>query len=308
VNDAQDGNKLNSSCSPCVNKTCWKTCSPPEEISTIDEARYLRNCRVINGSLSIWIDSFSLSSRIIQKELEESFSDIVEIKGYLELRRTPITSFNFFKSLKVIGSGPDLARRMFSWFSLGPDVSLDLYDNPELTELFPDSQQILMHGALKIRKNPKLCFEVIEKFAAKGSYKVSSYASSQTDNCVDRTLCNYTSFEVKVELFDFTSAILTWDAVRLPFEDVQYVVEYCNAKDEFGKLVDHSRKSLLVVRNPAIDTIKFRITNLTPATIYTYFVRAFVVGTNKTTAYSDVSHFLTMPSVLQNSKTWNDRA
>lgn len=298
-----DWNKLHASCTPCYEKRCRKTCSA-RYIFSIEDARKLRHCRYINGSMTIMIRSPD-SSRLIENELEDSLSEIAEIDGCLEILTTPINTLGFFQGLRAIHGEKGVSG----------SYSLDLHDNPLLRDLFDEDQQIQIKGSLIFTSNPRLCFDEIEKLAAKSGGLIRDYQMTKFSNSFDRNLCHYTHFKVEVAAVNSTFARLEWRPVR--FHSVRYVIDYFFAYDERRTFLNNrfeanelrrncdslliiyvfSRKSLLVDDDSTnMGSFSVVITNLHPTTKYSYFVKAFSLDTYKAVAYSDVGSFTTLPT------------
>lgn len=228
-------------------------------------------------------------------ELENSLSDIVEIKDYLKIARSfPIKSLSFLKNLKYI-RGQRLESNKYS---------LIIWDNQNLEELWGERQEVKIEaGQLFFHFNPKLCFYKIERLTLSNPQRIENYDTAKISNG-DKTPCNVTNIEVKVESIYAQGALLTWPPLKLDDERslLSYVVYYIPApydnvtiwdgRDACGNdgwLVDDVNDFLNV------PTISFPLTKLEPYTRYAYYVKAYTLATESTGAQSEIQYFRTLP-------------
>lgn len=88
-------------CKKCEKGGCLKKCRGAS-IDNIQQVQTLKDCEIIEGSLTIQLRS--RGGENIVKELEEYLRTITEITGFLKVIRSyPLLSLGFFKNLKKIG-------------------------------------------------------------------------------------------------------------------------------------------------------------------------------------------------------------
>ncbi|XP_042888440.1 uncharacterized protein LOC122263862, partial [Penaeus japonicus] len=85
-------------CIPCKGSVCPKECADTI-VKSISRAQSLRGCTIITGNLTINING----GENIERELEENLNSIEEVKGYVKIFRSNVTSLDFLKNLTKIG-------------------------------------------------------------------------------------------------------------------------------------------------------------------------------------------------------------
>lgn len=209
---AVEGNKMSASCVPCRGRDCWKRCES-SIVDSVESAKKLKSCQVINGSLEIRLKPTSNA----MKELEKSLSDIIEIEDYLKISRSPcITSLRFFKNLKII-RGKNLANDKHS---------VVVFDNANLKNLFKEDQEVrVSNGNLFFHFNPKLCFSKIEKIS-NASGMIENYEQAKISNgaSCDSSL----GISTQVVSVAINDALIHWSPVMLDKENsvLSYVIYY----------------------------------------------------------------------------------
>lgn len=219
----------NRTCSPCEGP-CRSHCESAI-IDSIGNAQHLRGCTHIDGPLEIQIRSQGGVN--IVKELEQSLSSIVEIKGYLKVVRSfPLLSFNFLKNLKVI-RGDTLE---------SDNYALIVMDNQNLQDLWESNHTLeILKGKLFFHFNPKLCFAKIEnlKKMVKEEFTFVDEDVARSSNG-DKIACNVTTLDVKVIRNRYFGVVIEWP--KLVFEDQRsllgYIVYYTAAPFQNVTLYD----------------------------------------------------------------------
>jgi insulin receptor len=215
------GNKMSATCTPCTGKDCWRKCKPID-VDSVEAARTLKGCQVIQGALKIQIKTKSGVS--IAEVLRDSLSDIIEIEDYLKVSRSyPIVSLKFLKNLKTI-QGKKLENNK---------NSIVIWDNENLEYLFDDLQQLKVHnGSIFIHHNPRLCFDKIEKLSKSTSRDIEQLENAKLSNG-DKTSCNVTRLGAEVIEVSMNSAQLRWNALNDTEKNVlEYVIYYLPAPEQ----------------------------------------------------------------------------
>ncbi|KAG5669147.1 hypothetical protein PVAND_017042 [Polypedilum vanderplanki] len=297
------GRKL--TCEKCVGP-CLKEC-PFGSVDSIEAAQALKGCNIIDGPLEIQIRRISKhpeSGRNVVKELENSLSGIVEIKGFLKIARTSsLLSLSFLKNLrKIHGNSLDAGR-----------YAMIVWENPNLQELWNASHKIeIVRGKFFFHFNPKLCFYKIEQFTKNSAIKgfnttdmLENFEMTKLSNG-DKTPCDLTLLSVTVEQIYPHAALLVWDPLKLEDERtlLSYVVYYIAAPYANVTLWD-GRDACgndgwsVKDKNDFRDNKKISqpLTKLEPYTQYAYYVKAYTLATEKYGAQSEISYFTTKPDV-----------
>lgn len=297
--DFQNG----TDCQPCGSK-CRKKCQS-KIIDSIAAAQTLKGCAIIDGPLEIQIRSSAKtidSTHNVVRELENSLSEIVEIRDYLKIARSfPIVSLSFLKKLKVI-HGERLESNKHS---------LVIWDNQNLQELWDEKQEVkIERGQLFFHFNPKLCFYKIERLAQSNLSRIENYDTAKISNG-DKIPCNVTYVPVTVAEIYAEGALLQWEPLKLEDDRslLGYVVYYMQApyqnvtlwdgRDACGNdgwLVDDVND---YKAEDKVTAITVPLTRLEPYTQYAYYIKAYTLATERSGAQSEIQYFRTLPGQPQ---------
>lgn len=166
-------------------------------------------------------------------ELERSLPDIQEIDGFLKVSRSyPLVSLSFFKSLRAI-RGNTLESGLYSLY---------VYSNDNLMELFPNPVNITK-GRVFFHLNPRLCIRKIKELAPYVSAGIDFDKNHDIGlrSNGDKTACNITHLEAKVEPVFHLAAVVTVEPI-VYFDDrtiLAYVANYIEAPYQNVSLYDN---------------------------------------------------------------------
>jgi hypothetical protein len=122
-----------------------KTCGSMVLKNTVNHLHKLENCTVIEGSLTINLMDYTTASDFASI----SFPDLVEITDYLLIYRV--------QGLQSLGRlFPNLA--VIRGHKLFSDYALVVFDNASLLKLELKNLTSIERGAVRVEKNPNLCF------------------------------------------------------------------------------------------------------------------------------------------------------
>lgn len=242
-------------------------------------------------------------------ELADAFGLIEEITEYVKITHSfPITSLDFFKKLKVIkGEILDIN-----------NASFVVLDNPNLSSLFPPSQNITIErGRLFFHYNPKLCLSKIEQFGKMVNITNFTDLEVQPESNGDKVACNIVNINITVKKRGADYVILSWDSYK-PSEGQQllnYLLNYIETENEnvtyeANACGNSTWQTVDVGTSSWNSTVSKHITNLKPYTKYAAYVKTFTAR-NKNSFVSPVGQSeiiffrtnSTIPSVPTNVST-----
>lgn len=253
-------------------------------IRHISDAQTFRGITVVKGALEFQIRNGNPN---IMNELADAFGLIEEITEYLKITHSfPITSLKFFKKLKVIkGENLDIN-----------NASLVVLDNPNLSSLFPQSQNITIeNGRLFFHYNPKLCLSKIEQFGTMVNITNFTDLEVQPESNGDKVACNIVNIAITVKERDAESVVLSWDSYKPPKGEqlLNYLLNYIETENEDityeANACGNNTWQIVDVGIPKWNsTVSKRITNLKPYTRYAAYVKTFMAR-NKNSSNTFVS-------------------
>jgi len=241
-------------------------------------------------------------------ELADAFGLIEEITEYVKITHSfPITSLDFFKKLKVIkGEILDIN-----------NASFVVLDNPNLSSLFPPSQNITIErGRLFFHYNPKLCLSKIEQFGKTVNITNFTDLEVQPESNGDKVACNIVNINITIKKRDADSVILSWDSYK-PSEGQQllnYLLNYIETENENvmyeANACGNNTWQIVDVGTSRNSTVSKHITNLKPYTKYAAYVKTFTARNKNSfispVGQSEIIFFRTksaIPSVPTNVST-----
>lgn len=159
-------------------------------------------------------------------ELTDAFGMVEEITEYLKVTHSfPITTLSFFKKLRVIrGEKLDIN-----------NASLVVLDNPNLSDLFPEDQQIeIQRGRLFFHYNPKLCLSRIERLGKMVGISNFTDLEVQPESNGDKVACDVVNINISVEAVGPNYANLVWDSYKPSRSQrlLSYLLNYIETDNE----------------------------------------------------------------------------
>ncbi|GAB1866246.1 receptor protein-tyrosine kinase [Camponotus japonicus] len=274
-------------------------------IRHISDAQSFRGITVVKGALEFQIRNGNPN---IMNELADAFGLIEEITEYVKITHSfPITSLDFFKKLKVIkGEILDIN-----------NASFVVLDNPNLSSLFPPSQNITIErGRLFFHYNPKLCLSKIEQFGKTVNITNFTDLEVQPESNGDKVACNIVNINITIKKRDADSVILSWDSYK-PSEGQQllnYLLNYIETENENvmyeANACGNNTWQIVDVGTSRNSTVSKHITNLKPYTKYAAYVKTFTARNKNSfispVGQSEIIFFRTksaIPSVPTNVST-----
>lgn len=280
-------------CKKCEKGGCLKKCRGAS-IDNIQQVQTLKDCEIIEGSLTIQLRS--RGGENIVKELEEYLRTITEITGFLKVIRSyPLLSLGFFKNLKKIGGTE----------SKISNASLYVVENQNLQELFDHDVEI-GEGKLFFYNNPMLCVSKITKLReVNPTIGIENEAQLGTSNG-DRAACDVKDLVITLRSVSSTSVLLQW----APFKELVdvrqllgYVVYYIEAPGQNVTLFDgrdacntEGWKLDDISDSDPGDTVNKLLTQLKPFTQYAYYVKTYTLASEGVGGQSQIQYFTTAPS------------
>ncbi|XP_011882700.1 PREDICTED: insulin receptor-like [Vollenhovia emeryi] len=254
-------------------------------IRHISDAQSFRGITVVKGALEFQIRNGNPN---IMNELADAFGLIEEISEYLKITHSfPITSLSFLKKLKVIkGENLDIN-----------NASLVVLDNPNLSSLFPLSQNITIeNGRLFFHYNPKLCLSKIEQFGKMVNITNFTDLEVQPESNGEKVACNIVNINITVKKREADRVMLSWDSYKPPEGQqlLNYLLNYIEAKNEDityeANACGNNTWQIVDVGIPNLNSIVSKnITNLKPYTKYAAYVKTFTARNKKNASNSFVS-------------------
>ncbi|XP_043284804.1 insulin-like growth factor 1 receptor [Venturia canescens] len=192
-------------------------------IRHVADAQIFRGTMIIKGALEFQIRN---GNPTIMNELTEAFGMVEEITEYLKVTHSfPLTSLGFFKKLRVIrGEKLDIN-----------NASLLILDNPNLSDLFPEDQQIeIQKGRLFFHYNPKLCLSRIERLGRMVGITNFTHLEVQRESNGEKVACDIVDINIRVDAVGPNYANLVWDSYK-PHRDQQllsYLLNYIETDND----------------------------------------------------------------------------
>lgn len=180
---------------------CEISCAGDFLIDTFPKALAIRRCNIIEGSLTVEIRGNSESG--MATELNNVFSSIHTIKGYLKVMRSPpFLTLHMFKNLKRI-EGETLANN---------EYALVLIENTNMRRLFDETSNVTIgRGKLQFHNNRMLCFkqirELMERLGKKDEMDDNDQSPSSNG---DKAICEDSRIEVTLVSFGHDHFELSW--------------------------------------------------------------------------------------------------
>ncbi|XP_042888474.1 insulin-like peptide receptor [Penaeus japonicus] len=280
-------------CIPCKGSVCPKECADTI-VKSISRAQSLRGCTIITGNLTINING----GENIERELEENLNSIEEVKGYVKIFRSNVTSLDFLKNLTKIG-GKTL---------LHSNYSLVVLDNPNLQRLWNWTDRgrrfIIERGKMFVQSNPRLCFHHIEELINITNMTDLSETDVSTTYNGDKVPCKVTPLEARVTPHLYGTLLVEVTLSDLLPSDTVYYVNYKKAEKNIslyesdGPCSDQGWSTMEI--GPGNGTSDHRkkdliIVNLEPFTRYGVYVKAYSLASSGKGAQSDVLYAVTRP-------------
>ncbi|KAH8377832.1 hypothetical protein KR093_007260, partial [Drosophila rubida] len=196
-----------SECVRCApTEACISVCSPePQDqdivIYNLANAGDLRGCQIVNSSLII-----SIRNEVHEDTLLESLGAIREIRGYLKIYRSTLSSLKFLRNLRRIHGDP-LENRHYAFIA---------YNNKELTELWhPRVQLELVNGGMYMHRNNKLCNKHMRDFQNNVVHD-KVFDSLQTND--QEVLCGPSKMQLIVQSRTHRTITLSWPKAQTSVE------------------------------------------------------------------------------------------
>nr|KAF7432422.1 hypothetical protein H0235_005346 [Vespula pensylvanica] len=244
-------------------------------IRHISDAQVFRGTTVVNGALEFQIRNGNPN---IMQELTEAFGLIEEITEYVKVTHSfPITSLGFFKKLKVIkGEKLDIN-----------NASLIVLDNPNLSNLFPPNQKIVIqNGRLFFHYNPKLCMSKIEELGQMVGIRDFSNLEVQPESNGEKVACDVVNINITVKEKGSSYVNLIWDSYKPPEEQqlLSYLLSYIETENENityeANACGNNTWQIVDVDIPngntsLLQTVSKHISGLKPYTKYAVYVKTF---------------------------------
>ncbi|TGZ47902.1 insulin receptor isoform X1 [Temnothorax longispinosus] len=252
-------------------------------IRHISDAQSFRGITVVKGALEFQIRNGNPN---IMNELADAFGLIEEITEYLKITHSfPITSLNFFKKLKLIkGENLDIN-----------NASLVVLDNPNLSSLFPQSQNLTIeNGRLFFHYNPKLCLSKIEQFGKMVNITNFTDLEVQPESNGDKVACNIVNINITVKKRDADHVVLNWDSYKPPEGQqlLNYLLNYIETENEDityeANACGNNTWQIMDVGLNSNSIVSKYIGNLKPYTKYAAYVKTFTAR-NKNSSNSFVT-------------------
>ncbi|XP_012284589.1 insulin-like receptor isoform X2 [Orussus abietinus] len=248
-------------------------------IRHISDAQTFRGTTVIKGALEFQIRNGNPN---IVNELTDAFGLIEEITDYLKITHSfPITSLGFFKKLRVI-KGEKLDMN---------NASLVVLDNPNLSELFPESQQIeIQNGRLFFHYNPKLCLSKIEHLGRMVGISNFSDLEVQPESNGEKVACDVVNINITVKEMGSSFAHLAWDSYEPPEGQrlLGYLLNYIpteNRNISFeANACGNNTWQIVDVDTTTRPSVSKLITDLEPYTMYGVYVKTFTARNERSFA------------------------
>lgn len=237
----------------------------------------------------------------IVNELTEAFGMIEEITEYLKVTHSfPITNLGFFKNLRVIrGEKFDIN-----------NASLVVLDNPNLSDLFPEGQQIeILTGRLFFHYNPKLCVSKIVQLGKMVGITNFTDVEVQSESNGEKVACDIDNINVSVKSYGSNYADLEWDVYR-PVDGqrlLSYLLHYLETEKDIvnfeGNACGNNTWQIIDVEipespGPKIDRV---LLDLKPYTRYAVYVKTLLARTRNSltslTGQSRIIYFRTRSDV-----------
>lgn len=195
-------------CVKCESR-CPKTCKVRPLIDSIEELEELDDCTIIDGSLTIEIRArFGVMAR-----LEKHLSNVEEIRGHVNVARTPdVVSFNFLKNLRVI-HGEQLYEGKYA---------LVARENSKLEEFWDwgarereNNSLSIKNGSLYIHLNERLCYQKIVELKYKAGLEKTTLSENDVSRFSngDRMACDVFTLTLKASVVNATHVDLVWDTI-----------------------------------------------------------------------------------------------
>ncbi|XKL65587.1 hypothetical protein PGB90_009007 [Kerria lacca] len=317
-------NSLNTTCISCDKTNCYKECTPTEnddtpgmrtfKINEISEAKLLKYCTHINGSLVIEGIIGTYNSGF-ERVLAENLGMIEVIAGQLKIIHSHgLVSLNFLSKLHTI-RGQHV--NSTSFHSSGAEEqtkhTLTVKDNINLTQLWDwdkrtDKKFTIQQGTVFFHYNPKLCMSEIEKLVQVAKLPPFSNLEVSRESNGHGTMCSSVPFNVTVEKRNSNSAILALHISSNKSSDLaislgRFMVFYkesdeipLNDSSRYESLLECGdtqwRKTNDIHPNAVNGTYYMFLPHLEPAVQYIYFVRTMY----STIITSPLQTFTTLPA------------
>lgn len=272
------------------------------EIYSLDDARKLQGCTVINGTLLLRLNLDALDIDIYN-DLERYLGEIEEITNFLKVYlSTSLTTLSFFKNLRVI-HGKVLENGKFA---------LIIYDNPNLKTLWNWTEKLeftMSNGGMLIYYNAKLCLAEITKFKAITKYSNSSDIICRATNG-NKQSCNVTPIFGQTDHIYADNATIKWATFKSEDQNYNllgYTVSYIETvrndiTPQYGKDVcsKFGWHTVLITTDMVITQKQklhqYTMTNLKPNTQYGVYVTSFSINdenSNVIDGQTDILYFTT---------------
>lgn len=280
----------NHECKKCQGK-CQKEC-PGTNIDSIESAKQLHGCTLINGSLEIQIRG----GRNVAAQLEENLYMIEEVTGYIKIARSyPLVSLNFFKKLRIV-RGYQLENQQYVFIAL---------DNQNLQEIWDWQNRTLQidNGRLFFHFNPKLCPDKIKELQKRANLSKPTELEVADSSNGDKIACDVKELNVTVTQRSPRAILLQWpqfhmDDSRKLLGYVVYSIEapemnvtMYDGRDACGG--DGWRLDDVTAQNQTM--LVYILTQLKPHTQYAFYVKTYTIATERSGAQSPIQYARTKP-------------
>ncbi|XP_071545123.1 insulin-like growth factor 1 receptor [Panulirus ornatus] len=282
------GNREVTECVPCEGYVCPKRC-PATTVKSISHAQLLRGCTIIDGYLTVHING----GEDIERELEDNLSGIEEVRGYVKIFRTNITSLDFLSNLTRIG-GREL---------LYSNYSLVILDNPNLQTLWNTTNLTIDKGKVFVQSNPKLCLHHVEELINNTKITGLSDTDVSLTSNGDKVPCKVTPLQASVSTSVLYGTLTVTVASHLPSVTVYYI-NYKKAEknvslyESEGPCSDQGWSTVEMAAGNATGiggAVYGTIVNLEPYTRYAVYVKTYSLASSAEGAQSDVLYAVTSP-------------
>ncbi|KAI9578818.1 insulin-like peptide receptor [Glossina fuscipes] len=224
------GYTLNESIRECVQchstDECIKICNPSSDLEpfwllNLGDVEDIKGCQILNSSVFL-----TIRNRINENDLYQSFADVKEIKGHLNIyKNTYLSSLMFLKGL----------RKIHGKNSKDHHFSLTLYDNKNLRELWSPTEDFeLIHGGMYVHANYKLCNRFLRKFVGDVIHDKSKDSLQTNDQEV---LCAPAKLNVKIEVYSHSTVKFSWPKKQTSLQ-IEFILRPLSHNELFDENLD----------------------------------------------------------------------
>uniref|UniRef100_A0A1B0A007 receptor protein-tyrosine kinase n=1 Tax=Glossina pallidipes TaxID=7398 RepID=A0A1B0A007_GLOPL len=214
-------------CVPCHSTDdCIKICNPSSDLEpfwllNLGDVEDIKGCQILNSSVFL-----TIRNRINENDLYQSFADVKEIKGQLNIyKNTYLSSLTFLKGLRKI-DGKNSKDHHFS---------LTLYDNKNLRELWSPSEDLeLTRGGMYVHANYKLCNRFLRQFIEDVIHDKSKDSLQTSDREV---LCAPAKLNVKIEVYSHSCVKFSWPKKQTSLQ-IEFILRPLSHDEIFDENLD----------------------------------------------------------------------